>query len=116
MKRSVAVALLLGAVIGVGAAWFVTRDDGPQFEAVPWQSWERVDAHTVRLQYGSYHSESCYQPAPKVAYGETAVAIELRFKRISEWCTLEGRIGPPTIDVALDEDLGDRMVVDSAHP
>jgi hypothetical protein len=85
---------------------------GDEIDTVPWQAAEVLPNGHVALTYPSneYRSDSCWTAEPEVVYSEDTVAIELKFRRMSELCTAEG-VDPATVVVELAEPVGGRTIV-----
>ena len=81
--------------------------------SVEWTESTVIDETTVELLYPSddYKTDTCWEPRPRITYETDRIEIDLRFARVNEMCTLEGRNGPVPVTITLEEPIAKRSIV-----
>jgi len=99
-------------VIMVGCAVLSACSSGDEVVTVAWQRAEVLPDGRVELTYPAdeYRSDSCWAAEPELGYTEDTVAIDLKFRRVSEFCTAEG-VNAARVVVEVPEPVGDRTIV-----
>jgi hypothetical protein len=101
--------LLTGAVpLTLGCS-----DSGEDAATVNWDRATVLPDGRIEFVYSSddYKSESCWAADPRFEYTPDTVAVELRFRRIEEFCTLELPLDEATVVITAPQPIGDRTIV-----
>lgn len=104
------------AAIALGAMVLASCSQPDDVDQVPWSDYEVVGETSLRFTIPDeqYHSDSCYAFEPDVEMRRDEVRVTLRYRRIEEFCTLEGALPPVQVVVGLPEPLSGRPVVDGS--
>ncbi|MGY6500885.1 MAG: hypothetical protein ACXIVQ_08360 [Acidimicrobiales bacterium] len=101
-----------GMVVAVAAVVVLVTDDD-ETVSVAWIDARVVSDTVVELRYPAedYRSPSCWESRPDIDYSTEKIEIDLRFERTSDFCTMEGPIGPVAVTITLDEPVDGRDLV-----